>query len=97
VKCSLGEFWSLVYDYECSAVVILAVPDPGVVSVRTRFQYFPAYCFFKESFICCINTLENEKADLVAPIFLFFFVESLTLLLYYALQQQIRNQLIKYL
>lgn len=31
LKNSLGEFWSLVYDYECSAVVVLAVPDPGLV------------------------------------------------------------------
>ncbi|XP_058795525.1 receptor-type tyrosine-protein phosphatase kappa isoform X4 [Phymastichus coffea] len=27
-KC-LGEFWSLVYDYECSAVVVLCVPPTG--------------------------------------------------------------------
>lgn len=27
-----GEFWSLVYDYECSAVVILCVPPPNSVS-----------------------------------------------------------------
>lgn len=29
VTRSLGEFWSLVYDYECAAVVVLCVPPAG--------------------------------------------------------------------
>ena len=29
LKHTCGEFWSLVYDYECSAVVVLCVPPPG--------------------------------------------------------------------
>ncbi|XP_059482652.1 receptor-type tyrosine-protein phosphatase kappa [Neocloeon triangulifer] len=37
VKNSLGEFWSLVYDYECSAVVVLCVPDPGLQNTFPSF------------------------------------------------------------
>lgn len=32
LKSTLGEFWSLVYDYECSAVVVLCVPPHNSVS-----------------------------------------------------------------
>lgn len=36
VKPTCGEFWSLVYDYECSAVVVLCVPPPNS-------QSFPSF------------------------------------------------------
>lgn len=29
---TLGEFWSLVYDHECSAVVVICNPPPNSVS-----------------------------------------------------------------
>lgn len=33
LKHTVGEFWSLVYDQECSAVVVLLQPPPNSVSV----------------------------------------------------------------
>ncbi|KAH1006364.1 hypothetical protein HUJ05_007105 [Dendroctonus ponderosae] len=36
LKSTLGEFWSLVYDYECSAVVVLCVPPHNS-------QQFPSF------------------------------------------------------
>lgn len=32
LKHTPGEFWSLVYDYECSAIVVLCVPPHSSVS-----------------------------------------------------------------
>lgn len=32
LKHTVGEFWSLVYDQECSAVVVLLQPPPNSVS-----------------------------------------------------------------
>lgn len=54
LKNTSGEFWSLVYDYECSAVVVLCVPPHGSVresfplretSLRTSFfqQTYPSF------------------------------------------------------
>lgn len=36
LRHTCGEFWSLVYDYECAAVVVLCVPPPG----STNFPSF---------------------------------------------------------
>lgn len=38
-----GEFWSLVYDYECAAVVVLCVPPKNSVRkpINLIFIYFP--------------------------------------------------------
>lgn len=33
LKHTVGEFWSLIYDQECSAVVVLLQPPPNSVSV----------------------------------------------------------------
>jgi protein tyrosine phosphatase len=33
LKHTCGEFWSLVYDYECAAVVVLCVPPNNTVSI----------------------------------------------------------------
>lgn len=32
LKPTCGEFWSLVYDYDCAAVVVLCVPPHNSVS-----------------------------------------------------------------
>ncbi|CAB3364623.1 Hypothetical predicted protein [Cloeon dipterum] len=37
LKNTVGEFWSLVYDYECSAVVVLCVPDVGMQNTFPTF------------------------------------------------------------
>lgn len=34
LKHTVGEFWSLVYDQECSAVVVLLQPPPNSVSAK---------------------------------------------------------------
>lgn len=34
LKHTPGDFWSLVYDYECSAVVVLCIPPHGSVSTQ---------------------------------------------------------------
>lgn len=34
LKHTVGEFWSLVYDQECSAVVVLLQPPPNSVSLN---------------------------------------------------------------
>lgn len=36
LKHTVGEFWSLVYDQECSAVVVLLQPPPNSVSVYIK-------------------------------------------------------------
>ena len=36
-----SDLWSLVYDHDCSAVVVLCNPSPGVSNVS--FDNFPAY------------------------------------------------------
>lgn len=33
LKQTVGEFWSLVYDQECSAVVVLCQPPPNSVCI----------------------------------------------------------------
>lgn len=50
VKLTCGEFWSLVYDYECSAVVVLCVPPhnsqlfpPFWPEGRTPKKYGPVF------------------------------------------------------
>ncbi|XP_063932951.1 receptor-type tyrosine-protein phosphatase kappa isoform X1 [Zophobas morio] len=40
LKSTCGEFWSLVYDYECSAVVILCVPPHNSVLSQQQFPSF---------------------------------------------------------
>lgn len=37
LKHTVGEFWSLVYDHECSAVVVLCAPPPNSVSLEFNF------------------------------------------------------------
>jgi len=34
MKSTLGEFWSLVYDYEAAAVVVLCMPPKDSVSFQ---------------------------------------------------------------
>lgn len=55
LKNSLGEFWSLVYDYECSAVVVLAVPDAGLV--RNKLNLLAAikkHYFYSDKLFCIL-------------------------------------------
>lgn len=40
LKHTQGEFWSLVYDYECSAVVVLCVPPKDSVSELSDTDLF---------------------------------------------------------
>lgn len=35
LRHTCGEFWSLVYDYECAAVVVLCVPPQGSTNFPT--------------------------------------------------------------
>lgn len=43
-----GEFWSLVYDHECSAIVVLCQPPPN--SVRSKFPYLKPRSILKIPF-----------------------------------------------
>lgn len=38
-----GEFWSLVYDYECAAVVVLCVPPKNSVSSIFKFRFSDSF------------------------------------------------------
>lgn len=49
LKHTVGEFWSLVYDQECSAVVVLCQPPPNSVSI---FSCFAIY-FRQANYYCC--------------------------------------------
>ncbi|XP_044265223.1 receptor-type tyrosine-protein phosphatase kappa [Tribolium madens] len=40
LKSTCGEFWSLVYDYECSAVVVLCVPPHNSILAQQQFPSF---------------------------------------------------------
>lgn len=41
LKHTLGDIWSVVYDYECSAVVVLMVPPANSVSITGSLRSAP--------------------------------------------------------
>lgn len=43
IKHTPGDFWSLVYDYECSAVVVLCLPPRESVSVPSVGRFSAEY------------------------------------------------------
>lgn len=75
IKHTPGDFWSLVYDYECSAVVVLCLPPRDSVS-RWFSYYYTLYSRDRKSiarekifevtktvqlFIECLNGTQEIK------------------------------------
>lgn len=55
LKHTVGEFWSLVYDQECSAVVVLCQPPPNSVSIHLEISVTSTalYSVCKCAKYCC--------------------------------------------
>lgn len=59
LKSTLGEFWSLVYDQECAAVVVLCQPPHSSVCTRKILDLFKKKQDKKNWFLVVISNNDH--------------------------------------